>query len=187
MNDKSIAGAAEIELAQQAAETSGAEKPPARRPRTVPYRPRIDTEQTTVEKDYRLRMPSLKEFRAEQFEERRHLLFPWLREQESCMIYAATGVGKSMFALSAALAIAGGGEFLGWTVDEKSTGDCGWRVLYVAQPPSESFSGFLKASIIERSPGDGRQYGTRVFTRRIRAQRWGASKPVRYAPWDYWH
>jgi hypothetical protein len=46
------------------------------------------------------------------------------------MVYAAAGVGKSMFALSAALAIAGGGTFLGWKSDEKKTGN-GWRVLYV--------------------------------------------------------
>ena len=35
-----------------------------------------------------------------------------------------------MFALTAALAIAGGGSFLGWKSDEKKTG-IGWRVLYV--------------------------------------------------------
>jgi RecA-family ATPase len=46
------------------------------------------------------------------------------------MVYADTGVGKSMFALSAALAVAGGGEFLGWKPEEKPDGS-GWRVLYV--------------------------------------------------------
>ena len=46
------------------------------------------------------------------------------------MIYSASGVGKSMFALSAALAIAGGGTFLGWKPDGRKTGS-GWRVLYV--------------------------------------------------------
>ncbi len=46
------------------------------------------------------------------------------------MVYAAAGVGKSMFALSAALAIAGGGSFLGWKSDGRKTGN-GWRVLYV--------------------------------------------------------
>lgn len=46
------------------------------------------------------------------------------------MVYAAAGVGKSMFALSAALAVAGSGQFLGWKPDEKKTGN-GWRVLYV--------------------------------------------------------
>lgn len=75
-------------------------------------------------------MPTLEELLASAFKHRRHLLQPWLREQESCMVYADTGVGKSMFALSAALAVAGGGEFLGWKPEEKPDGS-GWRVLYV--------------------------------------------------------
>jgi hypothetical protein len=78
----------------------------------------------------RLKIPTLKQLLASTFKDRKHLLFPWLREQESCMVYAAAGVGKSMFALSAALAIAGGGTFLGWKPDERKTGS-GWRVLYV--------------------------------------------------------
>jgi hypothetical protein len=78
----------------------------------------------------RLKMPTLAQLLADRFEERRHLLFPWLREHESCMVYADAGVGKSMFALSAALAIAGDGEFLGWKPDERTSGD-GWRVLYI--------------------------------------------------------
>ena len=78
----------------------------------------------------RLKAPTLNQLLASTFKDRKHLLFPWLREQESCMVYAAAGVGKSMFALSAALAIAGGGTFLGWKPDERKTGN-GWRVLYV--------------------------------------------------------
>jgi AAA domain len=78
----------------------------------------------------RLKMPTLAQLLASSFGERRHLLFPWLREQESCMLYADTGIGKSMFALSAALAVAGGGEFLGWKPND-APGDQGWRVLYV--------------------------------------------------------
>ena len=46
------------------------------------------------------------------------------------MVYADTGVGKSMFSLSLALAVAGGGEFLGWNPEAKMDGE-GWRVLYV--------------------------------------------------------
>lgn len=42
------------------------------------------------------------------------LLQPWLREQESAMVWAAAGVGKTMLTLSIALAIAGGGKLLGW-------------------------------------------------------------------------
>jgi RecA-family ATPase len=81
------------------------------------------------EKKSKLKMPRLAELLASEFKRRRHLLHPWLREQESCMLYADTGVGKSLFALSAALAVAGGGEFLGWKPDEKPDGS-GWRVLY---------------------------------------------------------
>jgi len=46
---------------------------------------------------------------------RDHLLSPWLREQESCLVWAAAGVGKTMFTLSLALAIAGGGRLMGWS------------------------------------------------------------------------
>jgi len=77
-----------------------------------------------------LKIPTLNQLLASTFKDRQHLLFPWLREQESCMVYAASGVGKSMFALSAALAIAGGGSFLGWKPDERKAGN-GWRVLFV--------------------------------------------------------
>ena len=59
-----------------------------------------------------LKAPTLQQLLEATFSDRQHLLFPWLREQESCMVYADTGVGKSLFALSAALAVAGGGELL---------------------------------------------------------------------------
>jgi RecA-family ATPase len=81
-------------------------------------------------KKSKLKIPTLAQLLTSKFKHRRHLLHPWLREQESCMVYADTGVGKSMFALSAALAVAGGGEFLGWSPEEKPGGQ-GWRVLYV--------------------------------------------------------
>jgi hypothetical protein len=42
------------------------------------------------------------------------LLGRWMKEAHLCMVYAPTGVGKSFFALSCALAIAGGGEVFGW-------------------------------------------------------------------------
>jgi len=75
-----------------------------------------------------LKMPSLGELLELDLPERQHLLYPWLREQESCMVYASTGVGKSLFALSLALAVAGGGKFLNWRVDERKGG---WKVLYM--------------------------------------------------------
>jgi RecA-family ATPase len=64
-------------------------------------------------------MPTAGQLLAARFKARQYLLAPWLREQENCMVYAATGVGKSLFAMSAALAVAGGGEFLGWRPDAK--------------------------------------------------------------------
>jgi len=75
-------------------------------------------------------MPTLQELLACRFKERQHLLFPWLREQENAMVYADTGVGKSMFALSTALTVAGGGEFLGWKPERREDG-ASWRVLYI--------------------------------------------------------
>jgi hypothetical protein len=77
-----------------------------------------------------LKAPTLHQLLRTTFAERQYLLFPWLREQESCMVYADTGVGKSLFALSAALAVAGGGEYLDWKPQERANGD-GWRVLYI--------------------------------------------------------
>jgi hypothetical protein len=77
-----------------------------------------------------LRMPTLGELLKRDIPERQCLLNPWLREHESCLLYAATGVGKSLFALSAALAVAGNGSFLGWKPDAKAD-ETDWRVLYV--------------------------------------------------------
>jgi hypothetical protein len=78
----------------------------------------------------KIKIPSLGELLDSKFRDRKYLLSPWLREHESCMVYSDTGVGKSMFALSAALAVAGGGEFLGWKPDQKAAG-APWKVLYV--------------------------------------------------------
>jgi KaiC/GvpD/RAD55 family RecA-like ATPase len=49
---------------------------------------------------------------------RAHLLSPWLRQQESVLVWAAAGVGKTLFTLTLALAIAGGGSVLGWTAEQ---------------------------------------------------------------------
>lgn len=46
---------------------------------------------------------------------REELITPWLKAGESALIYAPTGVGKSLLTLTAALAVAGSGRFLGWT------------------------------------------------------------------------
>jgi RecA-family ATPase len=58
--------------------------------------------------------------------QREHLITPWLRERESALIYAAPGVGKSFFALSLSLAVAGGGELVShWSAPQAK------RVLYL--------------------------------------------------------
>jgi AAA domain len=77
-----------------------------------------------------LLMPTLGELLDTPIPERQHILRPWLREHESCLLYGATGVGKSLFALTAALAVTGNGSFLGWRPDAKADGT-DWRVLYV--------------------------------------------------------
>jgi AAA domain len=98
---------------------------------TVLYRHFTSTKTPqTRERDYALKMPTCGELLASDFKHRQYLLSPWLREQQSSMIYAASGIGKSLFALSTALAVAGGGEFLGWSPEPKTNG-AAWRVLYV--------------------------------------------------------
>ncbi|WP_415966068.1 AAA family ATPase [Desulfovibrio piger] len=96
---------------------------------------------------------TLRELMEMQLPHRRHLVIPWLRQGESSMIFAAPGVGKSLFALDIALSVAGGGKALGvWQTgagDSKTEGGqrekapeatrdsnaetapCGWKVLYV--------------------------------------------------------
>ncbi|WP_041354817.1 AAA family ATPase [Nitrosococcus halophilus] len=50
----------------------------------------------------------------EKFKPREELLAPWLTQRHLSMVYAPAGVGKSWFALSAALAVAGGGKLYHW-------------------------------------------------------------------------
>ena len=58
---------------------------------------------------------------------RKHLIVPWLREGESAMVYAAVGVGKSLFALSVGITVAGMGKLLNtW-----ETGKEPRKVLYI--------------------------------------------------------
>lgn len=61
-----------------------------------------------------LRVLSLGSLLAEDIPLREPLLGPWLLQRHLNMTYAPTGVGKSMFTMSIALAVAGGGSFLGW-------------------------------------------------------------------------
>jgi hypothetical protein len=66
----------------------------------VLYEHRTATEAPKMDGKHRLKMPSAGQLLAATFGERRCLLSPWLREHENCMVYAASGVGKSLFALS---------------------------------------------------------------------------------------
>ena len=73
-----------------------------------------------------IELVSLKELLAMDLPKREHLIFPWLRQGESALVYAAPGVGKSLFALDLALTVAGGGLFLNQWAAPKTR-----RVLYV--------------------------------------------------------
>lgn len=73
----------------------------------------------------RLRWLSLGELLAEDLPVRDYLLNPLIKQSESLMLWAAPGVGKTMAALSMALAVAGGGKFLDWQAP------CPRPVLYV--------------------------------------------------------
>ncbi|MFC4260036.1 AAA family ATPase [Marinobacter lacisalsi] len=59
------------------------------------------------------------------FSPRKPMLGSWLLERSLNMIHAPAGLGKSMACLSLSLALAGGGEFLGWKAPKPR------RVLYV--------------------------------------------------------
>ncbi|MBO6540740.1 MAG: AAA family ATPase [Rhizobiaceae bacterium] len=50
-----------------------------------------------------------------QFQPRHHVIDPWLRTGETALIWAGSGVGKTMLTLSLALAIAGGGRVWEWS------------------------------------------------------------------------
>ena len=61
-----------------------------------------------------LKVVSLGQLLAHPFPPRHYLLTPWLRQGESALVWAASGLGKTMLTLTMALAVAGGGGFLGW-------------------------------------------------------------------------
>ena len=59
------------------------------------------------------------------FPQRQLVVDPWLRTEETAVIWAASGVGKTMLCLSLALAVAGGGSVGDWTCPAAR------RVVYV--------------------------------------------------------
>lgn len=83
------------------------------------------TTELIEEKTIERKMLTFADLKALDLPERKPLITPWLKEGESAMVYAPTGVGKSMFAMTLALAVAGGGEVFGWRCPEPR------RVLYV--------------------------------------------------------
>ncbi|MBG1233728.1 AAA family ATPase [Aestuariivirga litoralis] len=74
---------------------------------------------------YPLQALSLDELLNKQFPKRDYLIEPVLKQGESMMLWAAPGVGKTMLALSFAVAVAGGGKVLGLS------GTGGRRVLII--------------------------------------------------------
>ena len=65
-----------------------------------------------------LKLVTFSELHSEKQEPRERLLAPWFLERQRCMVFAQTGIGKSLFVTSLALAIAGGGEVFGWKADK---------------------------------------------------------------------
>jgi putative DNA primase/helicase len=55
------------------------------------------------------------EFLALELPSRRYILAPWLPERGLVMVYSPRGVGKTLFGMSCAYAVAVGGAFLGFT------------------------------------------------------------------------
>lgn len=72
-----------------------------------------------------LRRRTLKSLLAEPHTPRKGLLGNWLTERHMNLTWAPTGVGKTLFAGTVAIAVSGGGSAFGWTAPSSS------RVLYV--------------------------------------------------------
>jgi hypothetical protein len=57
----------------------------------------------------------LGELLSKEFAPREPIISPWLRQKETAMVWAPTGVGKTWFVLTLALLAAGGGSVMGWS------------------------------------------------------------------------
>ena len=83
---------------------------------------------------------------------RQWLLYPFLQERSTCMLYAKRGVGKTYVGLSIALAVAGGVNIMGFNADgahkvlyidgEMAACDLRERARALALGLGDSFSGF---------------------------------------------
>lgn len=65
-----------------------------------------------------LKLLSREELTSLQFPPRFPILGDWLTDRHQCMVYAQTGRGKSLFSMSIAMAVAGGGSVFGWDAPE---------------------------------------------------------------------
>jgi len=65
----------------------------------------------------KLKTTNLAQLLEREFPPRQILISPWLRAAESVLLWAPTGVGKTMLVDTLALAVAGGGEVAGWKAD----------------------------------------------------------------------
>lgn len=65
-----------------------------------------------------LKMSSYGDLRRREWPAREYVIGPWLRQGESVMLWAPTGLGKTMVALTIALAVAGGGSVMGWAASK---------------------------------------------------------------------
>lgn len=93
-----------------------------------------------------LRPLGLSQFLTTKIPERPFIL-PWCREQNTCMIHAWRGVGKTLFSLNVAYAIASGGNFLGWQVTNPR------KVLYIdGEMPAIALQERL-SNIVRRNKG----------------------------------
>jgi len=77
----------------------------------------IDKNITSL-KSYDLKVIDLHEFIETELPTRDPILSPWLLNQSLAMIHSWRGTGKTHVALGIAYAVASGGSFLGWEVDE---------------------------------------------------------------------
>lgn len=91
---------------------------------------------------------------------RRRLLSPWLLSASLNMVYAKRGVGKTHFAMHLAHALATGGSFLGWQVQEPVP------VLYIdGEMPASAFQDRLKP--IMQLGGEPRPGMLRILSRDV--------------------
>jgi len=68
----------------------------------------------TTRRSAALRMSTFGDLRKRQWQPREYVIGPWLRDGESAMLWAPSGLGKTMAALTMAIAVAGGGKVFGW-------------------------------------------------------------------------